>query len=76
MRGSMTAAFDEMRSADAAVRPAYAELSQWLSEISPDELGYRRRYGPRIWRSRARLTARMSKSRSLGGIFSRESGGG
>jgi uncharacterized circularly permuted ATP-grasp superfamily protein len=35
--------FDEMRDSGGSVRPAYAELSQWLSQIQPDTLDYRRR---------------------------------
>src|SRR5246127_4612563 len=35
--------FDEMRDSGGNVRPAYAELSQWLSQIAPDTLDYRRR---------------------------------
>ena len=35
--------FDEMRGSEGAVRPAYAELSQWLDQIAPDTLDFRRR---------------------------------
>ena len=35
--------FDEMRGSEGAVRPAYAELSQWLGEVPPDVLDFRRR---------------------------------
>ena len=35
--------FDEMRGSEGAVRPAYAELSQWLDEVPPDVLDFRRR---------------------------------
>jgi uncharacterized circularly permuted ATP-grasp superfamily protein len=35
--------FDEMRDSGGSVRPAYAELSQWLSQTQPDTLDYRRR---------------------------------
>jgi len=39
----MPVAFDEMNEADGAVRPAYSQLSAWLSEIRRDVLDYRRR---------------------------------
>jgi uncharacterized circularly permuted ATP-grasp superfamily protein len=45
--------FDEMSGgggAGAAVRPAYAELSRWLDELSPDVLDYRRREAELIFR--------------------------
>ncbi len=35
--------FDEMRGSGDAVRPAYAELAQWLSAVKPDVLDFRRR---------------------------------
>ena len=35
--------FDEMTGSEDAVRPAYAELSRWLSEVPPDVLDFRRR---------------------------------
>ena len=35
--------FDEMGGSEGAVRPAYAELSRWLGEITPDVLDFRRR---------------------------------
>jgi uncharacterized circularly permuted ATP-grasp superfamily protein len=35
--------FDEMSGSGDAVRPAYAELSQWLGEVKPDVLEFRRR---------------------------------
>src|SRR6202161_3408463 len=35
--------FDEMSGSEGAVRPAYAELSQWLGEVPPDVLDFRRR---------------------------------
>ena len=35
--------FDEMRGSGDAVRPAYAELSQWLGSVKPDVLDFRRR---------------------------------
>ncbi|HVX98471.1 MAG TPA: circularly permuted type 2 ATP-grasp protein [Pseudorhodoplanes sp.] len=43
-------AFDEMTGTDGAVRPAYAELSRWLSEIPPDILDYRRREAEVLFR--------------------------
>lgn len=47
----MTAAFGEMKSAGtAAVRLAYAELSQWLSEISLQELDFRQREAELLFR--------------------------
>src|ERR1700694_2478283 len=38
----MKVACDEMKGLDDQVRPAYAELSAWLSEIKPDVLDYGR----------------------------------
>ena len=35
--------FNEMRGSEGVVRPAYAELSQWLEQIAPDTLDFRRR---------------------------------
>src|SRR6202165_5344333 len=35
--------FDEMQDSAGAVRPAYAELKDWLGQIPPDVLDYRRR---------------------------------
>ena len=35
--------FDEMNGTGDDLRPAYAELSQWLSEVKPDVLDFRRR---------------------------------
>jgi uncharacterized circularly permuted ATP-grasp superfamily protein len=46
----MPVAFDEMNGADGAVRPAYAQLSAWLSEIRPDVLDYRRREAELVFR--------------------------
>jgi uncharacterized circularly permuted ATP-grasp superfamily protein len=46
----MPAAFDEMRGIEGAVRPAYALLSDWLSEIRPDVLDYRRREAELVFR--------------------------
>src|SRR5271155_2287706 len=42
--------FDEMRGTGDAVRPAYAELSQWLGEIKPDVLDFRRREAELLFR--------------------------
>jgi uncharacterized circularly permuted ATP-grasp superfamily protein len=39
----VTFAFDEMKGSDGQVRPAYGELSNWLAEIQPEVLDYRRR---------------------------------
>src|ERR1700749_264647 len=46
----MTVAFDEMKEADGALRPAYGELSRWLSEIPADVLDYRRREAELLFR--------------------------
>ncbi|HTS40428.1 MAG TPA: circularly permuted type 2 ATP-grasp protein [Xanthobacteraceae bacterium] len=46
----MTVAFDEMKGLDGQVRPAYAALSGWLSEISPDVLDYRRQEAELLFR--------------------------
>ena len=35
--------FDEMSSTASEVRPAYAALSQWLGQVPPDVLDFRRR---------------------------------
>jgi len=35
--------FDEMRGSGDAVRPAYAELEQWLGSVKPEVLDFRRR---------------------------------
>jgi uncharacterized circularly permuted ATP-grasp superfamily protein len=35
--------FDEMGGKEGSVRPAYVELSQWLKEVPPDVLDFRRR---------------------------------
>jgi len=43
-------AFDEMRAADGAVRPAYAALASWLDTVPPDVLDYRRREAEFIFR--------------------------
>ena len=42
--------FDEMRGSGDAVRPAYAELSHWLSEVKPDVLDFRRREAELLFR--------------------------
>jgi uncharacterized circularly permuted ATP-grasp superfamily protein len=46
----MPVAFDEMNGVDGAVRPAYSQLSSWLSEIRPDVLDYRRREAELVFR--------------------------
>src|SRR4029077_1026389 len=46
----MAAAFDEMTGTDGALRPAYGELSRWLSEIPHDVLDYRRREAELVFR--------------------------
>jgi uncharacterized circularly permuted ATP-grasp superfamily protein len=43
-------AFDEMRAADGAVRPAYATLANWLETVPADVLDYRRREAEFIFR--------------------------
>src|SRR5580704_1240780 len=42
--------FDEMKGSGDTVRPAYAELSQWLSEGKPDVLDFRRREAELLFR--------------------------
>src|SRR5580700_2737524 len=42
--------FDEMKGTGDAVRPAYAELSQWLGEVKPDVLDFRRREAELLFR--------------------------
>src|SRR5271154_2099892 len=42
--------FDEMKGTGDAVRPAYAELSQWLGEVPPDVLDFRRREAEHFFR--------------------------
>ena len=42
--------FDEMQGSGGAVRPAYAELSQWLSNIKLGTLDYRRREAELLFR--------------------------
>jgi uncharacterized circularly permuted ATP-grasp superfamily protein len=46
----MALAFDEMRGADGASRPPYAELARWLGEVPPDVLDYRRREAELLFR--------------------------
>jgi uncharacterized circularly permuted ATP-grasp superfamily protein len=46
----MAVAFDEMRGADGASRPPYAELARWLGEVPPDVLDYRRREAELLFR--------------------------
>ena len=42
--------FDEMKGTGDDVRPAYAELSQWLNEVKPDVLDFRRREAELLFR--------------------------
>ena len=46
----MAVAFDEMKGIDGALRPAYGELSRWLTEVPPDVLDYRRREAEVLFR--------------------------
>ena len=46
----MAAAFDEMTGTDGTLRPAYGELSRWLSEVPPDVLDFRRREAEVLFR--------------------------
>jgi uncharacterized circularly permuted ATP-grasp superfamily protein len=46
----MSVAFDEMRSADGSVRPAYSGLDAWLGSLPPDILDLRRREAEVIFR--------------------------
>src|SRR3954465_5483022 len=46
----MAAAFDEMTGIDGTLRPAYGELSRWLSEVPPAVLDYRRREAEVLFR--------------------------
>jgi uncharacterized circularly permuted ATP-grasp superfamily protein len=46
----MVLAFDEMKAADGAVRPAYGELASWLAEVPPDVLDFRRREAEVLFR--------------------------
>src|SRR5580704_3808684 len=42
--------FDEMRGSGDVIRPAYAELSNWLGEVKPDVLDFRRREAELLFR--------------------------
>jgi uncharacterized circularly permuted ATP-grasp superfamily protein len=42
--------FDEMQDSAGAVRPAYAELKDWLAQIPPNVLDYRRREAELLFR--------------------------
>ncbi|MGA7791353.1 MAG: circularly permuted type 2 ATP-grasp protein, partial [Xanthobacteraceae bacterium] len=42
--------FDEMSGSGDTVRPAYAELSQWLGQVKPDVLDFRRREAELLFR--------------------------
>jgi uncharacterized circularly permuted ATP-grasp superfamily protein len=44
------AAFDEMKQADGAVRPAYSSLAAWLESVDADVLDYRRREAELLFR--------------------------
>ncbi|MFN3350862.1 circularly permuted type 2 ATP-grasp protein [Pseudorhodoplanes sp.] len=46
----MPVAFDEMNGVNGQIRPAYAQLSAWLSEIRPDVLDFRRREAEVLFR--------------------------
>src|SRR5438105_11923576 len=46
----MAVAFDEMTGVDGGIRPAYAELSQWLGDVPPDLLEHRRREAELLFR--------------------------
>src|ERR1700733_2823742 len=46
----MAVAFDEMKGTDGVLRPAYSELSNWLAEVPPDVLDYRRREAELLFR--------------------------
>src|ERR1700741_5030993 len=46
----MAVAFDEMNGPGGDLRPAYQELSRWLSEIRPDVLDYRRQEAELLFR--------------------------
>lgn len=46
----MGVAFDEMNEAGGDIRPAYAELSRWLSETPADTLDYRRKEAELLFR--------------------------
>src|ERR1043166_1543878 len=46
----MAVAFDEMTGVGGGIRPAYAELSQWLGDVPPDLLEHRRREAELLFR--------------------------
>ncbi len=46
----MAVAFDEMNGPDGDLRPAYHELSRWLTETPPDTLEYRRQEAELLFR--------------------------
>ena len=46
----MRLAFDEMKGSDGQVRPAYAELASWLTDVRPDVLDHRRREAELLFR--------------------------
>jgi uncharacterized circularly permuted ATP-grasp superfamily protein len=46
----MVLAFDEMKTADGTVRPAYGELANWLADVPPDVLDFRRREAEVLFR--------------------------
>ena len=43
-------AFDEMRGSGDVIRPAYGMLDEWLREVPPDVLDYRRREAEALFR--------------------------
>src|SRR5271170_17952 len=49
-RAGVRMMFDEMTDSAGAVRPAYTELSQWLAQVPPDVLDYRRREAELLFR--------------------------
>src|SRR5215471_16998940 len=46
----MAVAFDEMNGPGGELRPAYLELSRWLSETPPEALEYRRQEAELLFR--------------------------
>jgi uncharacterized circularly permuted ATP-grasp superfamily protein len=48
--GFMAVAFDEMNGPDGSIRPAYAELSNWLKDTPGDVLEYRRQEAELLFR--------------------------
>jgi len=46
----MVLAFDEMKTVDGTVRPAYGELASWLADVPPDVLDFRRREAEVLFR--------------------------